>query len=99
MDIVLQENDNADIAWDAFEVPELRNFLKILDREEAEHLDHVRTHFVELKRVIRALVEYEDRKHRTVDISHPSSDPSSPVPGESGDSGGGGASAVVSVVS
>lgn len=61
-DIVLQENDNADIAWDAFEVPELKNFLRILDREEAEHLCHVQRHYQELKQVIHALIEYERSK-------------------------------------
>ncbi|KAJ6216476.1 hypothetical protein RDWZM_007633 [Blomia tropicalis] len=74
VDIVLQENDNADIAWDAFEVPELKNFLKILDREENEHLEHVQTHYHELKRVIQVLIEYEESKRRMVDIVHPKSD-------------------------
>lgn len=35
---VLQENDTADIAWDAFALPELKNFLRILEREENEHI-------------------------------------------------------------
>ena len=32
---VLQENDPGEIVWDSFSLPELRNFLRILDREEA----------------------------------------------------------------
>jgi len=32
---VLQENDPGEITWDSFTYPELRNFLLILDREEA----------------------------------------------------------------
>lgn len=39
---VLQENDDGDIAWDAFLLPELNNFLIMLDREEQEHLDQLR---------------------------------------------------------
>lgn len=62
VDIVMQENDNADIAWDAFEVPELRNFLKILEREEGEHLQHVQLHYEELRKVLASLIEYEECK-------------------------------------
>ncbi len=32
---VLQENDPGEIDWDSFSMPELKNFLLILDREEA----------------------------------------------------------------
>ena len=32
---VLQENDPGEIQWDQFSLPELKNFLLILDREEA----------------------------------------------------------------
>ncbi|XP_076030544.1 uncharacterized protein LOC143018875 [Oratosquilla oratoria] len=35
--LVLQENDTADIQWEAFTLPELSNFLRILDREEEEY--------------------------------------------------------------
>nr|XP_027202975.1 probable serine/threonine-protein kinase ndrD [Dermatophagoides pteronyssinus] len=62
VDIVLQENDNADIAWDAFEIPELRNFLKILEREEYEHLQHVRAHYHEMQRILKALIDYEENR-------------------------------------
>ncbi|XP_046918455.2 uncharacterized protein LOC124498703 isoform X2 [Dermatophagoides farinae] len=62
VDIVLQENDNADIAWDAFEVPELRNFLKILEREEGEHLEHVKNHYHEMHRILKALIDYEESR-------------------------------------
>ena len=33
--ICLQENDPGEILWDQFSLPELNNFLRILDREEA----------------------------------------------------------------
>jgi len=32
---VLQENDPGEIVWESFSFPELKNFLRILDREEA----------------------------------------------------------------
>lgn len=62
VDIVLQENDNADIAWDAFKIPELQNFLKILDREEGEHLRHVKVHYEELRFVLKTAIEWRERE-------------------------------------
>ncbi|KAK3728850.1 hypothetical protein QZH41_020225 [Actinostola sp. cb2023] len=38
----LQENETGDIVWEVFSIPELLNFLKILDKEEEEHLTTVR---------------------------------------------------------
>lgn len=40
--LVLQENDTGDILWDMFEVPELENFLKILDDEERQYSFRIR---------------------------------------------------------
>lgn len=34
----LQENETGDIVWEVFTTPELQNFMKILDREEEEHI-------------------------------------------------------------
>jgi hypothetical protein len=42
---VLQENDTADINWNAFQLPELKNFLRILEREELEHLAQVKDRY------------------------------------------------------
>ncbi|CAD6199840.1 unnamed protein product [Caenorhabditis auriculariae] len=36
--LVLQENDTGDILWDAFEIPELENFLRILKMEEQQYV-------------------------------------------------------------
>ncbi len=58
---VLQENDTADIAWDAFEIPELNNFLKILDREEKEHLTQVIIRYKLLKEAINKIIEAEEQ--------------------------------------
>ncbi|KAM3725119.1 Ras association domain-containing protein [Dirofilaria immitis] len=40
--LVLQENDTGDILWDMFEVPELENFLKILEDEEKQYSFRIR---------------------------------------------------------
>lgn len=34
----LQENETGDIVWEVFSIPELQNFMKILDKEEEEHI-------------------------------------------------------------
>ena len=31
--------------WEAFSIPELQNFLRILKREEEEHMDQIRTKY------------------------------------------------------
>ncbi|CAG2178025.1 unnamed protein product, partial [Oppiella nova] len=59
--VVLQENDTADIAWDAFEVPELNNFIKILDREEREHLTQVFIRYRLLKDTILKIIAAEEQ--------------------------------------
>ncbi|GMR49947.1 hypothetical protein PMAYCL1PPCAC_20142 [Pristionchus mayeri] len=39
---VLQENDAGEILWDAFEVPELQNFLRILGLEEQQYKSQIK---------------------------------------------------------
>ena len=34
----LQENETGDIVCEVFSIPELQNFMKILDKEEEEHI-------------------------------------------------------------
>ncbi|KAK2158040.1 hypothetical protein LSH36_178g03003 [Paralvinella palmiformis] len=46
---VLQENDTGEIMWEAFSLPELENFLKILNREEEEYVEQVRGKYRMLK--------------------------------------------------
>ena len=38
--------------WDAFCVPELNNFIRVLDREEQEHLTQLQYKYKVMKRVI-----------------------------------------------
>ncbi|KAI1295851.1 Ras association domain-containing protein 5 [Halotydeus destructor] len=46
---VLQENDTADINWHAFALPELQNFLLILDKEEEEYANLIRDRYLWFK--------------------------------------------------
>uniref|UniRef100_UPI003AAC147A ras association domain-containing protein 1 isoform X2 n=1 Tax=Centroberyx gerrardi TaxID=166262 RepID=UPI003AAC147A len=39
--LVLKENETEDVNWDAFSLPELCNFLRILQREEQEHVRQI----------------------------------------------------------
>ncbi|VDM52354.1 unnamed protein product [Angiostrongylus costaricensis] len=43
--LILQENDTGDILWDAFEVPELDNFLRILRMEEQQYQWQIRQRY------------------------------------------------------
>ncbi|XP_072136747.1 ras association domain-containing protein 1 isoform X2 [Mobula birostris] len=38
LSLVLKENETGEVNWDAFTLPELQNFLRILQREEEEHV-------------------------------------------------------------
>ncbi|KAG7493182.1 hypothetical protein JOB18_002908 [Solea senegalensis] len=41
LSLVLKENETGEINWDAFSFPELCNFLRILQREEEEHVRQI----------------------------------------------------------
>ncbi|CAL9704766.1 unnamed protein product [Knipowitschia caucasica] len=41
LSLVLKENETGEVDWDAFSYPELCNFLRILQREEEEHVRHI----------------------------------------------------------
>ncbi|XP_077385726.1 ras association domain-containing protein 1 [Festucalex cinctus] len=41
LSLVLKENETGDVNWDAFTFPELCNFLRILQREEEEHVRQI----------------------------------------------------------
>lgn len=41
LSFVLKEQQNGEVMWDAFSIPELRNFLRILDKEEDEQREAV----------------------------------------------------------
>ncbi|XP_064631917.1 uncharacterized protein LOC135490608 isoform X1 [Lineus longissimus] len=54
--LVLQENETGEIMWEAFSIPELSNFLEILDREEKEHIEQLRTKYKVKKLQLNARV-------------------------------------------
>ncbi|XP_078517397.1 ras association domain-containing protein 1 isoform X2 [Lissotriton helveticus] len=41
LSFVLRENETGEVNWDAFSMPELQNFLRILQREEEEHVKQI----------------------------------------------------------
>ncbi|XP_052780030.1 ras association domain-containing protein 1-like isoform X2 [Mya arenaria] len=50
--LVLQENETGEIDWEAFCVPELNNFLRVLDREQDEYMAQLRYKYKVMKRLI-----------------------------------------------
>lgn len=58
--IVLQENDTADIAWDAFALPELNNFLVILEKEEKEHINQVKLKYDNIRREFENILQVKE---------------------------------------
>ncbi|KAM4615219.1 ras association domain-containing protein 3 [Polymixia lowei] len=41
LSFVLREQQTGEVMWDAFSIPELRNFLRILEKEEQEQLESI----------------------------------------------------------
>ncbi|XP_066528043.1 ras association domain-containing protein 1 [Hoplias malabaricus] len=41
LSFVLRENESGEVNWEAFSLPELRNFLRILQREEEDHVRQI----------------------------------------------------------
>uniref|UniRef100_A0A8C1RVI7 Ras association domain family member 1 n=1 Tax=Cyprinus carpio TaxID=7962 RepID=A0A8C1RVI7_CYPCA len=41
LSLVLKENETGEVNWDAFSFPELQNFLRILQREEEDHVRQI----------------------------------------------------------
>uniref|UniRef100_A0A0N5C0F1 Phorbol-ester/DAG-type domain-containing protein n=1 Tax=Strongyloides papillosus TaxID=174720 RepID=A0A0N5C0F1_STREA len=64
VDFVLQENDTGGIVWESFELPELENFLKILDLQEQCQKQQL----IERQRIFSFYLDME-LKSRGIDIS------------------------------
>ncbi|XP_071810311.1 ras association domain-containing protein 1-like [Asterias amurensis] len=56
----LRENETGQIEWEAFTVPELQNFLRILDKEEQDHMEQVREKYVIYEKRLKDAVAYID---------------------------------------
>ncbi|XP_035633076.1 ras association domain-containing protein 1-like isoform X2 [Oncorhynchus keta] len=41
LSLVLKENETGEVNWDAFSMPELKNFVRMLQREEEEHVKQI----------------------------------------------------------
>jgi len=54
---VLQENDPGEIQWDQFSLPELKNFLLILDREEAWYKRKIHEKYETVENLMNKLIE------------------------------------------
>ena len=54
---VLQENDPGEIDWDSFSMPELKNFLLILDREEASYKREIHEKYEIIHKHMKTLAE------------------------------------------
>ncbi|XP_063071696.1 ras association domain-containing protein 1 [Engraulis encrasicolus] len=58
MSLVLRENEAGEVNWDAFSMPELHNFLRILQREEEAHIRHIiRRYSLARERMTEALTK------------------------------------------
>ncbi|KAF4803976.1 Ras association domain-containing protein 1 [Turdus rufiventris] len=49
LSFVLKENETGEVEWDAFSIPELQNFLMILDKEEKEKIQQVHRKYERFK--------------------------------------------------
>ncbi|KFD49447.1 hypothetical protein M514_09714 [Trichuris suis] len=58
---VLQENETGDIVWDSFEIPELCNFLAILEIEEQQYISKIRNYYKQYQRCLE-----EEIRRRTM---------------------------------
>lgn len=61
LSLVLKENETGEVNWDAFSFPELCNFLRILQREEEEHVRQiVKRYAVARDRMMQAIVKFKN---------------------------------------
>ncbi|KAJ8360518.1 hypothetical protein SKAU_G00170430, partial [Synaphobranchus kaupii] len=59
---VLKENETGEVEWHAFSVPELQNFLAILEKEEQERMKQVKErYFTYRERLLQALQEAQGK--------------------------------------
>lgn len=60
LSLVLKENETGEVNWDAFSFPELCNFLRILQREEEEHVRQiVKRYALARERMARAIAKFK----------------------------------------
>ncbi|PAA68305.1 hypothetical protein BOX15_Mlig019327g1 [Macrostomum lignano] len=69
--IVLQENDSGLVNWSAFSVPELSNFLHILQREESEYRESIQLKYLLVKREMRRRLRQLDKQKQALEDDWP----------------------------
>lgn len=60
---VLRENDSNEIQWDAFSIPELEAFLKILKREESELDQRIKQKYVNRREILKKYLSEIEQEH------------------------------------
>ncbi|GFS23220.1 Ras and EF-hand domain-containing protein-like [Elysia marginata] len=64
--LVLQENETGEIVWDAFSLPELSNFMRVLDREEKETILELRHKYAYMRQYMeRRLAELRGERRKS----------------------------------
>lgn len=61
--LVLQENETGEVMWDAFSLPELQNFMRVLDREENEYCSQLEYKYKVMRKIIQTRLK-ELRKEK-----------------------------------
>uniref|UniRef100_A0A5S6Q083 Ras-associating domain-containing protein n=1 Tax=Trichuris muris TaxID=70415 RepID=A0A5S6Q083_TRIMR len=54
---VLQENETGDIMWDSFEIPELCNFLAILEIEEQQYVSRIHSYYKQYQKCLEQEIQ------------------------------------------
>ncbi|XP_038636732.1 ras association domain-containing protein 3 isoform X2 [Scyliorhinus canicula] len=49
LSFVLREQETGEVLWEAFSLPELKNFLRILAKEEDDHFQHLKRRYVDYR--------------------------------------------------
>ncbi|XP_072026476.1 ras association domain-containing protein 1-like isoform X2 [Amphiura filiformis] len=60
----LRENESGSIQWEAFSIPELQNFLRILDKEEQEHIQQVQEKYARYEAQLKEAMAFVQDHHR-----------------------------------
>ncbi|XP_054751249.2 ras association domain-containing protein 5-like isoform X1 [Lytechinus pictus] len=66
----LRENETGVIEWEAFTVPELQNFLRILDKEEEEYIQAVRRKYIKYQNLLQEAMDSTTTKQEQVAPVH-----------------------------
>ncbi|XP_043820128.1 ras association domain-containing protein 5 isoform X2 [Dromiciops gliroides] len=57
LSFVLKENETGEVEWDAFSIPELQNFLTILEKEEQDKIQQVQRKYDKFKQRLEELLK------------------------------------------